>query len=232
MIAWDESGNARRRRLLVVAVVATAFIVGMATRALLSGRPSEGKPHPTALRRGGPTGPGPSGTRDGVPVGFARTSAGARAAAVSYVVTGQALLDMGAFDVGVAVRRMAADGSADAQVEDETRQLAALRDKLAAGTGPIRYWQAPLATRVKAFTRLRARVDVWSVGVLSRTNAAPPQSGWTTSTFDLVWEHDDWKVWAETITDGPTPELNAGAIPADDEQFTGALSGFATWSTP
>ena len=119
--------------------------------------------------------------------------------------------------------------SANAQVDDLVSRLSDLRDRLAKGTGPARYLQAVLATRVDAFSSSRARVVVWSVGVLSRRDVAPPQAGWTTSTFDLVWERADWKVWAEDIRSGPTPMLNEGASPVTDDQFDTALRGFEAW---
>jgi len=236
MTPRDVRGVERDRGALrVIAVLVTVFVAGMAIRGLFMGESRSTRS--LAVSSGGAgasrrAGPGPTAVRDGIPMGFARTSEGARAAAVAYVVTGQVMLDLAPTQVDDAVRGFAASGSADAQVADLQRQLAKLRDKLADGIGPVRYLQAPLAVRVDAFTRERARVLVWSVGVLSRRNAAPPQAGWTTSTFDLVWERGDWKVWAESVASGPTPELNAGALPATDEQFDAALDGFTPWGMP
>jgi hypothetical protein len=70
------------------------------------------------LRSAGPTGPGPHRTDGDVPVGFARTVAGAVAAATTYLSTlhGLALGDAGAREE--AVRRMAA--SAAPGIVDQT----------------------------------------------------------------------------------------------------------------
>jgi hypothetical protein len=139
------------------------------------------------------------------------------------------MLDLAPTEAAAASGEMAARASADEQESDLLARLNNLRDQLARGSGPVRYWQAVLATRVDAFARSRARVSVWSVGVLSRRDAAPPQAGWTTSTFDLVWERADWKVWAEEVRSGPTPMLNEGASPATDDRFDSALQGFEPW---
>ena len=167
--------------------------------------------------------------RGGIPVGFARTKDGARAAAVAYVLTGRTLINLAPTLADNAVRSMSASASADMQVATTEQQLDRLRAVLAPGSGPTRYLQAVLATRIDAFTPDRARVSVWNVGVLSRAGVAAPQAGWTTSVFELVWERDDWKVWSETITPGPAPALNAGAAPATSEQLESALNGFTPW---
>jgi hypothetical protein len=139
------------------------------------------------------------------------------------------MLDLAPIEAAAATREMAARASADEQETELTTRLGKLREQLARGSGPVRFWQAVLATRVDAFSTSRARVVVWSVGVLSRRNVAPPQAGWTTSTFDLVWERADWRIWAEDVRSGPTPMLNEGAPPDRDDTFETALQGFAAW---
>jgi hypothetical protein len=222
-----------KRRLRVVAFVALAFVAGMTTRGLLSSsRPSPSAPAPASNASPSDASAqlGPRDYRDGIPVGFARSERGAVAAAVAYVLAGQALVDMPPTRVGGAIRTMAATASADRQVIDAEQRLQTLRDVLDDGTGPIHYLQAVLATRVDAYTPERARVSVWSVGVLSRAKIASPQAGWNISTFELVWERDDWKVWSETITAGPAPILNAATAPASSEELEDALRGFVSWS--
>ena len=215
----------------LVAASAVAFVLGMAVRGYVSDDPpakSGGGPE-EQLTSTAPT-PGPREYVDGIPSGFARTSDGARAAAVHFVLTGQTLIGMVPTRVPDAIRSMAASGAADAQVTEAQEQLRHLRDRLAGGSAPIRYVQSILASRVDAFAPDRARVSVWSVGVLSRTGVAQPQSGWTTSTFELVWEREDWRIWDNTIAPGPTPALNASALPSSAEQLDQALVGFTPWN--
>jgi hypothetical protein len=173
--------------------------------------------------------PGPSRIDKGIPSGFAHTEAGATAAATAYVLTGQRLLELTPTEVSGAIATMTASASTSGQVADAQRQLSELRAVLSDGRGPIRYAQAVLAVRMDAYAPERARVSVWSVGVLSRQGVAAPQAGWTTSTFELVWERGDWKTWSETITPGPAPALNAGAAPATSEELEQQLSGFESW---
>lgn len=235
MTRRNEFSPPRDRRVLrAVAVVVTAFVVGMAVPGLVgNGTGSATTARPAAAPGGAANGagPGPTEFRGGIPVGFAHTGEGARAAAAAYVVTGETMLDLAPTRVEDAVRTMAASGSADAQVTELQGRLADIRELLAGGTGPTRYLQVVLATRIDGFTPERARVSVWSVGVLSRDGAAPPQAGWTISAFELVWERGDWKVWSETVTAGPTPELNAGAPPATARELDTALHGFSPWGS-
>jgi hypothetical protein len=141
------------------------------------------------------------------------------------------MLDTGPLGAGDAMRVMAAQRSADAQVQALLNRLAGLQAKLAAGRGPVHYWQAVLATRLDTYRPRHARVVVWSVGVLVRRGVAAPQAGWSTSTFALVWEHQDWKIASEQVRTGPTPMLNLGAHPNPPAQFNAALRGFDPWST-
>ena len=215
-----------------IALIAIVFFAGLMARGLLSpsnGSRRAGEATGTPGSSASASGPGPRSYSDGIPAGFARTEAGARTAAISYALTGQRLVELVPTRVPAAVASMAANGSADAQVAEAEEQLRHLRETLADGTGPTRYLQAVLASRVDAFTPERARVSLWSVGVLSRTGVAQPQAGWNISTFELVWERDDWKTWSETISPGPAPALNAAVAPASADQIDQALLGFTPW---
>src|SRR5205823_4128214 len=116
------------------------------------------------------------------------------AAAAAFVCTGQALLDMDALATEEAVRQVATEATADAQVAEARGALADLRSRLAAGNGRTTFRQAPIAWRIAEFGDGRATVAIWSVGVLSREGAAPPQAGWAISTLQLVWERGDWRL--------------------------------------
>jgi hypothetical protein len=156
----------------------------------------------------------------------ARTRSGAVAAAAAFVCNGQTLLDLDPLAAEQTLREASASASADAIVDRHLEQLDAVREVLAAGTGPIVFRQSSIAWRVEAFSEDRARVAIWSVGVLSRDGVAPPQSSWSTSVVDLVWESGGWRVWGETITAGPTPIADDSDVPATSTQLTAALEGF------
>lgn len=219
--------HSRRTAARLLAVATIGVIVGLSVRGCTNPTPT----HVVSVRpaAGHSEATGPTGAKAGVSVGFAHTTNGATAAAVAYVLTGQRLVNLSPLDAADAVRVMAAQAASQRQVDDVTGRLSALRDTLARGTGPIQDWQSVLATRVDASSPTRVRVLVWSVGVLARSGVAAPQAGWTTSVFELVWEHADWKIWSETTASGPTPILNDGAPPATDREFSTALTGFTPW---
>lgn len=231
--------SAARRTLLIASL---SLLTGMLLHATVLGRPAA-----TEVRReqrnvapavgdattlpadGEPAAPRPAGparVEHGVPAGFAGTPNGATAAAAAYVCTGQALLDMDPLAAEKAVRQMAAAATADRQVADTMATLREVRTTLASGTGPIVYRQAAVAWRVESFSPHRARVAVWNVGVLARDGVAPPQAGWAISTFDLLWERGDWKVFDERITPGPAPILDDSAAPATAAQLIVSLRRF------
>lgn len=168
---------------------------------------------------------GPTRVVSGVPAGFARTRVGAVAAASAFVRTGAAVMGMSDAQVGAAVAQMAASGSAAAQEADLLGGLRRLRGILDGADASYR--QAVLAVRVDAYTEQRARVSVWHVGVLAAGEHIPPQAGWATSTFELIWERGDWKVWSETVTPGPAPIPDDSAPPAAVDDYRERLAGFA-----
>jgi hypothetical protein len=210
-----------------VAVAATAFLLGIAVHAVVAGGgpADEASSRPTTA----PDVPAPIGSSRlvaNVPAGFARTEAGAIAAASAFVTTGQTLIDLDPLAAEAAVRQMATSSSADEQVRTALDDLRRMRDVLSDGAGPITFHQSAIAARVDRFDPTRTTVAVWSVGVLSRADVAPPQAGWRVSTFDLVWERDDWHVAAETVRPGPAPVVDDSTVPATSAQLSSALDGF------
>ena len=214
-------------------VVAAAFVSGLAVALLLprpdaeGGTAADGPGAPDRVAEG-PAQPLPDGpvAREGVLRGFERSDAGAVAAAAAFVCTGQALLDMDPLSAEEAVRELSAGASADELVRRHLSQLEAAREVLSPGTGPIVFRQSAVAWRVEAYDEDRARIAIWSVGVLSRDGVAPPQAGWSTSVVELVWERDDWRVWGETISPGPTPILDDSDAPSTSAQLDDGLAGF------
>ena len=216
----------RRPGRIFVGIAIAVALAGLAFCGRSNGGQGRAPAEPPAPPIPAPVGPGPArpyiaGTGPADP-----TSDGAGAAAVAFVTNGQALLEMDQLDAEQTVRDHAAAATVDAQVDDLRRLWANIHRALAGGTGPIRYWQAALATRVDVFTPPRARVSVWHVGVLSRAGVAPPQAGWAISVVDLVWERGRWKLERERVTAGPTPILDASAAPVTSDEFETALAGF------
>lgn len=211
----------------VIVVVLSALVAGFGAHNLVGGRTSAA-PVPSSVAAGA-FGAGPWAVEGGIPSGFAQSEAGAVAAAASYTTTGQALIDLAPTQLPDVVRRYAAAETARAQTDTLADNTASLRAALSGGTGRIRYVKAVLATRLDEYTDDRATVRVWAVGVLWRQGAADPQADWTTSTFELVWEDNTWKVVAESIGSGPAPSPNGGTPPVDAADMDRFLEGFETW---
>lgn len=228
-----------RPRVRAVLVGVAAFLTGLAAGGFMPGRggadhaasDSTGAATRTVHVGGDAAGPGPIETTNGAPSGFAHSQAGAVAASAAFVSTGQELLDMDPLAAEEAIREMSASASADDQARDLLDKLAAARTALSRGTGPITYRQSVISWRVEAYAPERARVAIWSVSVLSRDGIAPPQAGWAVSTFDLVWERSDWRIWAESIAPGPAPILDDSAAPATSAQLDAALRGFTDFGS-
>lgn len=212
-----------------VALAGVAFLTGIgAHRALAM---TSGGPEVDAVARLQPaslsaTAPGPSSTAFGFPAGFVRSKRGAVASAAAFVTTGARLLDLDPLAAEKAVRQMAAASTADGQVEHALTDLRELRRTLRTGTGPIELRQASLAARVDRYDPAAARVAVWNVTVVSREGAAVPQAIWRVSTFELVWEREDWKVLSEEVAPGPAPTHSDASAPATSGELTTRLAGF------
>jgi len=155
-----------------------------------------------------------------------RTPEGAARAAEAWVRSGRSLLATDPLTAEQALRAMTTGADGDRLVTDTLTTLRQLRQKLAGGTGPVILHQAVLATRTSAATADRARVELWNVSVLAREGIAPPQASWTTSTIDLAWERDGWRVSAVRVTPGPAPILSDASVPATATELADALDGF------
>ena len=66
----------------------------------------------------------------------------------------------------------------------------------------------PVGWRVEDYSDEKAKVAIWVTSVggsVGGTVAAPIREGWGTTTVELRWVGDDWKLAESTTTDGPAP---------------------------
>lgn len=211
----------RALALIVLAFVAGALLNPFSSDA--SARPPKGEADDLPFWA-----PTTSTTRDTEtpPVVDPRTEDGAVAAAAAFVCTGQQLIEMSDDEIDTFLRERVTRSAADRVIEEHQRDVAALREALARGSGPTVYREAVVAYRVDAFNEDEARIAIWHVGVLARSHVAPPQAGWMVSTVDLRWERNGWRVVGEIAVPGPAPILNDGAPPATAEELLDQLDGF------
>jgi hypothetical protein len=151
---------------------------------------------------------------------------GALAAAVSFVCSGRELLDVDPLSAEAMVRSMAATATADDQVRSTAARLRQLRERMAAGSGPMTLVQGVIASRLDSYSATHARLALWSVSVTARADVVSPQATWAISTLDLVWERDGWRLSRETVQPGPAPLLDDSTAPATPTQLQTSLDGF------
>jgi hypothetical protein len=85
-----------------------------------------------------------------------------------------------------------------------------------------------LGYRLVSYTRARARVAIWTVGlVASPAEVVAPQ--WSTTVCTLVWADGSWRVSDAQVTSGPTPP-SAGADPAATAEFARAADPYRSFS--
>ncbi|MBW3613711.1 MAG: hypothetical protein KY439_00150 [Actinobacteria bacterium] len=166
--------------------------------------------------------PGPTTVVAGVPMGYAHSPAGAKAAAVEFTAAAGALVAMDEADALEAQATMAAAAAAEELVASLRDQLRELRESFA---GPVTYRVAPVATRLSPVSADEVAVAVWYVGVVVVADLGPYED-WRTVRYRLVWERDDWRVAAESDTRGPRPTAPPGAEPTPPAEFAAALAGF------
>jgi hypothetical protein len=227
----------RNRRLLALAAFVVAGLV------VAVGPCREAAPNHEPVRRpnivptpsvrgendeidGEAVGPGPRSSVGGVGVGFEYSERGALAAALSYATAAQSWLYLGDDQLVVAANAVVAPSARDRLVGSLVDDVRLLRDQLDEATGVVWYVVSPLATKVDSYRASRAVVRVWTVRILSADGVAVPQSGWSTLSFELVWDSDDWRVADVAEADGPSPQLEAGAQPWAASYVDETLAGF------
>src|SRR4051812_40660370 len=162
-----------------------------------------------------PSGPGPTRSLVGVPLGFAHDRPGAVAALLNYgavLSDPRVLLDQrrrAQVLSLVATPRYAATFNGHAASAFKRAQRSPLGRGLAAGARTA-YFATPIAYRVTSYTDQRASVEGWGVAVIGNDQGIEPQATWGTTVSTAVWQRGDWKIDAVQSTNGPTP-VNAPA---------------------
>jgi hypothetical protein len=205
-------------------------IVAALTAAVAIGRLSAPGPNTTAPQIRTLPAPSARATVAGVPVGYARTRAGAVAAMAAY---GQALADP---RVQLDDRRRRAVAAAvgteryaraleDAELVFAARRKSAVGQALRPGARAV-FLGLPVAYRVLSYDGSRAVIKSWGVAVVASDTGLEPRASWGTTTTTAVWEHGDWKVDDVRSQVGPVPAGTGKPSPA--ASFIDALAGMRT----
>ncbi|MFE7132877.1 hypothetical protein ACFVIM_18670 [Streptomyces sp. NPDC057638] len=225
--SWSD-GPAPRRRFralnIIVAVIAVLTVAGLLIANLASGddgsdTPGSGSPRPDKAS-GTADAPGAARTEAGVPVGYPRTKAGAKAAASNF----QAAQSTTAFLADPDTRRKITDvvmapeaagqrkATLDAQTGKLMAQLGILESGRTAKGAALINRHATLAAEVTSFSKDLATVELWSVavtGVAAADSPLPPTSEFTQWNYTLRWD-GDWKAATITRSAGLVPQTSAG----------------------
>lgn len=151
--------------------------------------------------------PGPTRVVDGVGVGYARSEAGALAAADEFVGVsgGSSVTDRDAYRA--ALETMAApEWSARARETGANATHFAL-ERYGAGATVV---TTPVAHRISSFSPEAASVELWAVMTAAGPKLKDAEQNWITARLQLRWVEGDWRLSSEDTTSGPTPALLVG----------------------
>lgn len=209
----------------VAVVTAAGLIVSLSTGSSSVPDPSGATPSHSK--------PAPNGTRGrvvmGVPVGYPRTEAGAKAAAANCTtVRGSSsfLDDASARHRALSVMTASSAAStatdeADYAARQAVTQLRGDNKKVSRREAIAR--TGVFSAQLLGFDIHRTMVRLWTTAVRgSAVGHTTPQANFQTVTVTLVWEHNDWKMTGTSSTDGPV-------APIDTDQATNVTSDFSDY---
>ncbi|MEV6763342.1 hypothetical protein AB0N16_22470 [Streptomyces sp. NPDC051105] len=186
-----------------------------------SGSGSGGQPTTSSTAASG-TKPVETKSGEGIPTGFAHSSQGAQSAAANYAVT---LGSTGMFNKDnrhrIVTGLYTSSSANSLQNAMDSAYSADFLSKMgldANGNPPqgstFVSRTVPVGTKAEQYSDSSAKVAVWYMGLIGMSGSSstnPVTTTWKTWTFDLQWTGGDWKISADTQTDGPAP------VPGDDQ---------------
>ncbi|MEU5547840.1 hypothetical protein AB0G85_36915 [Streptomyces sioyaensis] len=214
---------------IAAGVVAAVTVAGLIVTLTVGDAP---EPAPAASA---PVGSAPKGrgagsrSADGVPVGYARTEAGAKAAAANYVTVSGSSRFLVAKDVRHrAVAVMTAQSAAPAAAKEADRVAVRAVADLRGDKAKLDPKQAIARTGVLSAHSLgfdvhKATIRLWTTTVRgSATGHVTPRARFQSVTVNLVWENNDWKMSGSSFGKGLV-------APVDTRQATNVTRDFADY---
>jgi hypothetical protein len=176
---------------------------------------------------------------NGIPVGYPRAEAGARAAAVNYrVAWGSTRLfnpDQRRQLIEATTdpaTRTGSQGQNDATWVDIDRNLGLSTEGQPASGQTLVCRLAPAGAMTVAYSPDQAVIAVWSsglFGIVGSGSQRPLRDGWETATITLRWVNGDWKQTNSSIVQGPTPRPGTNT-PADESAISTAAAQYGALS--
>ncbi|MEU6476358.1 hypothetical protein ABZ858_05595 [Streptomyces sp. NPDC047017] len=225
--AGDPYGGARRggrspsRGLITVVAVVVLLIAAIAVANRSGGGSSgasgaRGKAPKTSATA--PTGTRPVTTKTGgIPSGFAHDEQGAQSAAANYSV---ALGSAEMFDAAQRHRIVNTVYAPDIATRRQTDldsaysspsflgSIGLSKDGAAPSGQTFISRVVPVGTRTTSLSGDKASVEVWYTSLFGLSGAAstnPVSESWYTTTYQLTWVDNDWKITDFQQKDGPVP---------------------------
>lgn len=232
------SDRRRDRRLLVIAAVCLAGVSVGGVRAFTDRGGTEPAPpavpvpappaagavagtDPSGSTVTTPAAAGPSSREWGVPTGYVRTRAGARAAAVGWVSALGPLMDMGPIARNDTLTALLSERAAAETIEEFRGERERYIAEFAVDPSEAMWLESPLTVNVDRFDVSTSTVRVWSqllVGLDGERVAVI----WRTHTVTVMWERGDWRIDDVSRTPGPTPTPMDGELPSPAAEFDDA----------
>lgn len=218
---------ARRSRTLLLAIgAAIILLLGCGVWAAVGGSSP-----PSAQSGSSPASAGPRGVVDGVPVGYARSQAGAVAAAVNYelarsrpqYIADEAVRHRVLRQIMTASALPAQLASDDTNSAPTAKALGLTPGGLGPGGATWMVHSAPLGVQVAAYSGYAATVNVWMAeiaGVVGDPNTPlPPTGSYTTYVLALAWQNGDWRIESIGTRSGPVPVASTNQSPTAPQQW-------------
>lgn len=163
-----------------------------------------------------------SAPADSTVAGWGHERHGARSAAVAAVRLTGALAQAGFITRADMIDKLASARYAPILTDESAGQIDELVAELTPTGVPIAdvsLTELPLTARVATYQASRARVEVWSVMVITVGDVAAPRQVWRTVTITVVWQDDAWRVDDWSAVPGPTPALATNAAVASTDEI-------------
>ncbi|WP_010286106.1 hypothetical protein [Streptomyces sp. SA3_actF] len=247
----DRAGPPRRpgprrpsRGLVVIGAVVALLIAAIA---FANQNTDDSPSHPdttTPAKAPAPAPTTPTGTKptqtpsqSGVPAGYPHTKEGAQSAAANYTV---ALGSDGMFDkdrrpeilTAVYTSQVAAQRTARLDKVYSDKDFLARIGLAPDGSAPDGLTfisrSSPLGTKAESYSDTKASVAVWYstlFGFAGESTQHPVTESWYTTTFELTWTGQDWKVDDDKQEEGPTP-VNGDQRVSSSEDMQKAVEQF------
>lgn len=232
---WSAGPDRRRRRPKALTIVVIAIVVLTAAGLLVANIATSSRESPTSTAPPATPGDGEGHSRDsagddptsglrtedGVPVGYSRNKAGAKAAAANF----QAVQSTAAFLANKSARHkitkvvMAPEAveqrlkTLDEQTETAMTKLGVQKDGQTADGAPLINRQATLAAQVTSFSPDIVTVELWTAavtGVADANSKLTPTSEFNQWNYTLRWVGGDWRAVTITRGSGLIPQATAG----------------------